>query len=131
MILDGDSVVLVKRAHAPLKGQWSLPGGGVELGETLDAALTREVLEETGLTIVIGPVIEVFDRIERDADGRIEFHYVIADYLCRCAGGRQPAAGSDADDVRWVDAVDLPAYELTDKAILVIRKARELAAAGF
>ena len=131
VILDGDRVLLVKRAHEPLKGEWSLPGGGVELGETLEAAIAREVLEETGLKVVIGPLVEVFDRIHRAADGRIEYHYVIADYLCRPAGADQPTHGSDADDVRWVNAGELAEYHLTDKATAVIQRARKLAAAGF
>ena len=81
VILDGDRVLLVKRGHEPLKGEWSLPGGAVEIGETLDAAVAREVLEETGLDVDVGPVVEVLDRIQRDADGRVEYHYVIVDYL--------------------------------------------------
>ena len=80
-------MLLVKRAHEPLKGEWSLPGGAVEVGETLEAALAREVLEETGLDVDVGPVVEVLDRIERDADGRVEYHFVIIDYLCRAVGG--------------------------------------------
>src|SRR3989440_8404211 len=83
VVLDGDRVLLAKRAHEPLKGQWSLPGGGVEIGETLEEALRREVLEETGLAVSVGPVVEIFERIERQADGRIEYHFVIVDYLCR------------------------------------------------
>ena len=69
VIVDGDRVLLVKRAHEPLKGEWSLPGGAVEVGETLEAALVREVREETGLDVDVGPVVEVLDRIRRDADG--------------------------------------------------------------
>ena len=74
VVLDGDRVLLVKRAHEPLKGQWSLPGGVVELGETLDVALMREVREETGLTITVGPVVEVLERVLRAADDRVEYH---------------------------------------------------------
>ena len=74
VILDGDRVVLVKRGQAPLKGRWSLPGGVVELGESLGEALAREVTEETGLKIEVGPVVDVLDRIEPSSDGRIEFH---------------------------------------------------------
>jgi mutator protein MutT len=125
VIFDGDRVLLVKRGHAPLKGEWSLPGGCVELGETLEAAVAREVLEETGLAVDVGPVVEVFDRVQQGDDGRVEYHYVIVDYLCRPRGARI-AHGSDAEDVRWVDPDDMPAYRLTDKAASVIRKARRL-----
>ena len=104
VILDGDRVLLVQRGQEPLKGEWSLPGGAVEVGETLDAALAREVREETALDVEVGPVVEVLDSIRRDADGRVEYHYVIIDYACRVRGGTPTAAahGTDADDVRWV-----------------------------
>src|SRR5579862_6341980 len=83
VILDSGRVLLVKRAHEPLKGEWSLPGGAVDVGETLEAAVAREILEETGLMVDVGPLVEVVQRITRDADGRIEYHFVIVDYACR------------------------------------------------
>jgi 8-oxo-dGTP diphosphatase len=126
VILDGDRVLLVKRGHEPLKGHWSLPGGSVELGETLEDALAREVREETGLEISIGPVVEVFDRIDRAADGRIMYHFVIVDFACAPAGGSLSHA-SDAEDARWVPVRDLSAYDVTEKATTVIHKALELA----
>lgn len=126
VILDGERVLLVKRGHEPLKGQWSLPGGTVELGETLEEAVAREVREETGLTITIGPVVEVFDRIDRGLDGRVRFHYVIVDFACTPASGALSHA-SDADDAQWVPVSDLAAYNVTQKATDVIRKALELA----
>src|SRR5439155_11424714 len=82
VIFDGDRVLLIKRGHEPLKGEWSLPGGRVELGETLGQAVAREVLEETGLVVDVGPVVEVLDRVHRTPDGRVEHHFVIIDYLC-------------------------------------------------
>ena len=126
VILDGDRVLLVRRGQEPLKGEWSLPGGAVEAGETLEGALSREVREETSLDVEVGPVVEVLDSIRLDADGRTEYHYVILDYACRVRGGTpiSPSAGTDADDVRWVKLDELEAYRLTAKAIAVIRKAR-------
>jgi 8-oxo-dGTP diphosphatase len=122
VIVDGDRVLLVKRAHEPLKGEWSLPGGAVEVGESLEAALVREVREETCLDVAVGPVVEVLDRIGRDATDRVEYHFVIVDYLCRAAGGTA-TCGSDAEDVRWVERRDLAAYHLTTAAAAVVEKA--------
>ena len=91
VVLDGSRVVLVQRGHAPLQGEWSLPGGAVELGETLEAALAREVLEETGLRVRVREPVEIFERIQPAGDGRIRFHYVVIDYLCTLEGGRLQA----------------------------------------
>jgi secondary thiamine-phosphate synthase enzyme len=126
VILDGDRVLLVQRRQEPLEGEWSLPGGAVEIGETLEAALAREVREETSLDVVVGPVVEVLDSIRRDAGGRAEYHYIIIDYACRVRRGTSTAAtrGTDAADVRWVPVDELDRYRLTDTALAVIRKAR-------
>jgi 8-oxo-dGTP diphosphatase len=125
VILDGDRVLLIKRGQEPLKGEWSLPGGAVESGETLDAALAREVREETCLDVVVGPVVDVLDSIRRDAEGRAEYHYIIIDYACRVRPGATSVAacGSDAADVDWVSVADLERYRVTPTAIAVIRKA--------
>jgi 8-oxo-dGTP diphosphatase len=128
VVLDaGGRVVLVRRRFEPLAGRWSLPGGGVDVGETLEAAVAREVLEETGLEVHVGPLVEVFDRIMPDAEGRTRFHFVLVDYLCRVRGGRAQA-GSDVSDVALADPAALDPYDLTDKARAVI--ARGLALAG-
>lgn len=97
-------VLLVQRGHEPAKGQWSLPGGLIDVGESLREAVIREVREETGLIVEPVELIELLERIHRDGD-RVRYHYVIADYLCRVAGGTL-AAASDADAVRWVERAE-------------------------
>lgn len=104
VVVDKGRVLLVRRGREPLKGRWTLPGGVLELGESLAAAVAREVLEETGLLVEPVELIELVDRIHRDGD-RIRYHYVIADYLCRVTGGALEA-GSDADAVRWVERAE-------------------------
>lgn len=117
----GDAVVLVRRASPPLQGQWSLPGGLVELGETLRAATEREAHEETGLIVTAGEVLEVFDRIIPGKDGRTQYHYVLVDFLCRVREG-ELRAGSDAADVAWVREGELENYKLEKPAMDVISK---------
>ena len=122
MILQGDSVVLVERGREPLKGRWSLPGGVVEAGERIEDALRREVKEETGLDVEVIELIEVFERIQRDAEGRPEYHYVLLDYYCEPRGGRLQAA-SDVARAEWVRREDVGRYPLTSGAREVIEKA--------
>ncbi len=97
-------VLLVQRGHEPAKGQWSLPGGLIDVGESLREAVIREVREETGLVVESVELIELLERIHRDGD-RVRYHYVIADYLCHLVGGAL-AAASDADAVRWVERAE-------------------------
>lgn len=97
-------VLVARRGHAPMKGRWTLPGGLLELGETMAEGVAREVREETGLLVEAVELIEVIDRILKQEE-RIQFHYVIADYLCRVAGGELHAA-SDADAVRWIEPAE-------------------------
>jgi 8-oxo-dGTP diphosphatase len=125
VVLDGGRVLLVRRAHEPLKGEWSLPGGALELGETLAGALVREVQEETGLQIRVGPVVEVLDRVHRAADGRVEYHFVLVDYLCAPIGGRL-MPNSDAADARWANVDELTEYRLAVSALEVIAKAAHM-----
>jgi len=119
-------VILVRRGHQPLAGEWSLPGGTLEVGETLEAAIAREVAEETGLTVDVGPVIEVFDRIMLDDQQRVQYHFVLVDYLCRPVGGAL-RAGSDAAAIAIADPAALESFRLTEKAASVIARGLEMA----
>lgn len=110
VVLLEDRVLLVRRGHAPLEGEWSLPGGVLELGESLEAGLRREIFEETALVVEPLSVLEVFDHISRDADGRIRFHYVIVDYLCGVAGGSL-ACATDVVEARWASRDELDLVE--------------------
>lgn len=125
VIIDGGQVVLVKRRHDPLAGRWSLPGGSLEVGETLEAGVAREMLEETGLVVRVGPIVEVFDRIIYDDEGRVRYHFVLVDYLCWPVAGRL-LAGSDADAVALADPTGLHRFDLTEKAGAVIARGFEL-----
>ena len=110
VVVDRGRVLLVRRGREPLKGQWSLPGGLLELGESLTAGVAREVLEETGLVVEPIELIELLDRIHRDSD-RVRYHYVLADYLCRVRGGSLKAA-SDADAVRWAERAEWNSHSI-------------------
>ena len=101
VIVDQSRVLVVRRGTEPMRGRWTIPGGLIEIGETLTEAVVRETREETGLEVEPVQLVELLDRIHRE-DGRVRYHYVIADYLCRVVGGRL-AAASDADAVQWVE----------------------------
>ena len=128
VIVEHGSVLLIKRAHDPRKGEWSLPGGRVELGETLVEATRREVKEETGLEVEVGALVELFDRVHR-RDERVQYHFVIADFLCAPRGGTL-AAADDALDVAWVTPDALDAYGVNEQAVAVIRKGLAMATAA-
>ena len=125
VIVDQGRVVLIKRRFEPLAGQWSLPGGTLEIGESLEAGVAREMREETGLEVAVGPVVDVFDRILLDTDGRVRYHFVLIDYLCRPIGGSL-VAGSDVADAVLADPAALAPFRLTPKAISVIDRALTL-----
>jgi len=115
-------ILLVERAGHPLKGYWSLPGGLVETGESLDAAIRREVLEETGLRVKPLEMFDVFERVMKDARGRIEYHYLLVDYVCKVTGGKL-AAADDVARVEWVPRERLGDYKLTEGTREVIERA--------
>jgi 8-oxo-dGTP diphosphatase len=129
VIVEGDRVLLVRRASEPLRGEWSVPGGMLELGEKLRDGVSREVEEETGLQVEPGEVLDVFDSIFTDTLGRTQYHYVLIDYLCVPISGQAHAA-SDVSDVRWVTAEALPAMELRESIEQVVRKGIARAKAG-
>lgn len=118
VVIHEGRVLLIRRGKEPLRGRWVIPGGTVELGETLEQALSREVAEETGLEVVPGELLTAFDRIQRD-QGAVLYHYVILDYLCAYRSGEARAA-SDAEAVAWVSPEELPAYDLPEKLLEVV-----------
>ena len=122
VIIDSGRALLVRRNTDPLKGEWSVPGGVLELGEKLRDGAAREALEETGLHVEVGEVLDVFDSIFPDTDGRTQYHYVLIDFLCRPLSG-EAAPGSDVSEVQWITAADLDRLSLRDSIAQVIRKA--------
>ncbi len=121
IIIEGARVVLVKRRHPPLQDQWSIPGGVLEVGELVREAAVREAREETGLSVEPGELLGVYDRVLRNVDKRVQYHYVLIDFLCRRVAGNI-AADSDAAEVRWFTWDELPALKLAEDTVDVIGK---------
>lgn len=126
VIVERGRALLVRRGTEPLKGEWSIPGGVVELGETLREAAAREAKEETGLEVEPGDVLEVVDRIMRDPESKVQYHYVLVDFLCRRLAG-EAQAGADASELRWITARELESFPIADSAANVVRKGLEQA----
>ncbi|MFZ0815753.1 MAG: NUDIX hydrolase [Candidatus Sulfotelmatobacter sp.] len=121
IIIEDARVVLVKRRHPPLQDQWSIPGGVLEVGELVREAAVREAREETGLTVEAGELLGVYDRVLRDAEQRVQYHYVLIDFLCQRVAG-DIAADSDAAEARWFTREELPDLNLAEDTLDVIRK---------
>jgi len=119
-----DRVLLVKRAHPPLQSQWSIPGGVLEVGELVREAAIREAREETGLIVEPGELLGVYDRVLRNEEQRVQYHYVLIDFLCRLVGG-ELCAGTDAAEVRWFAMEELQVLNLADDTQDVIQKGFE------
>lgn len=124
VVLKGDEVLLVRRGHEPRQGEWSIPGGVIELGETIKEAARREVKEECGLDIRVGRVLDVIDAIYGDEEGRIRYHYVLVDMAATYLNG-ELKAGSDVEEARWVKREELHRLSLPEKTRAVILKALE------
>jgi ADP-ribose pyrophosphatase YjhB (NUDIX family) len=116
----GDDVLLIERGKGPVRGNWSLPGGKQELGETVRETAHREIKEETGLDIDIVGLLDVVDLVRRDDEGRVRFHYTLVDFTATWRAG-EAVAGDDAAAVAWVPCADLDRYELWDETVRVIR----------
>ena len=129
VVLDGDRVILVKRGRRPAEGKWSIPGGLVDLGESTEAAARREVLEECGIHVRLAGLAGVVERVIRDPDGRVRYHYVLVDYVAH-PETRTLRPGSDAAAARWVPIVEVSRYDTTDGLLDMIRRAAEVSKGG-
>ena len=129
IIIENSRVVLIRRAHPPLQAEWSIPGGVLEVGELVREAAIREAREETGLTVEPSELLGVYDRVLRNAEQRVQYHYVLIDFLCRRVAG-DIAAASDAAEVRWFTREELPALNLAEDTLDVIANGFAKAKAG-
>jgi len=126
IILDRDErVVLIQRGQPPQQGRWSIPGGKLLLGEAMADGVQREVMEETGLQVSVGPLIDTVERVTRNAEGEIQYHYIIVDFLCSRTGGTL-SPNSDAASAEWASLDSLQNYDLIDGTEAVIRKALQM-----
>lgn len=125
VIWKDDHFLLIQRSKAPMKGGWSLPGGKLELGETLKEGLEREIMEETNLTVRIGPLIDVVDYIEKDEDGKVRIHYCLVDHIAFWQSG-EAIAGSDAAAVKWATLDEIGDYDLWKETRRLIEASKDM-----
>ena len=121
IVFENNRVLLVRRGKPPAEGDWAIPGGSVELGETLQQAVERELLEETGITVKANEIAYVFDVIPRDPQGRVRFHYVIIDLMADYISGR-PQPGDDVSDARWIAPDELKNLRINSSTLGLLRK---------
>jgi len=126
VVVSNGRALLIRRGGPPLEGQWSIPGGMLEVGESILEGVRRELGEETGIEVRVGQLIEVFERINPDGAGKTLYHFVVLDYLCEAVRG-EAHAGSDVTEVAWAAPQELAKYALTETATRVILKAFEMA----
>jgi 8-oxo-dGTP diphosphatase len=126
VVIENGRALLIRRGSPPLQGEWSIPGGMLEVGETLMDGVKRELGEETGIEVRVLELIEVFERIFRDGSGRPQYHFIILDYLCERVDG-EVRAGGDVTDAAWAGEEELERYSLTPTATRVLRKAFQMA----
>ncbi|HXT87546.1 MAG TPA: NUDIX hydrolase [Verrucomicrobiae bacterium] len=127
VVIQGARVLLIRRGQPPLEGRWSIPGGILEIGETITAAIERELKEETGVSVRVLGLLEIYEKVLRDSDNRAQYHFVILDYMCEFVEGTAEAAG-DVTDTAWVAEEGLEKLQLTSAALRVVKKAFALAA---
>jgi len=127
VVIHGGRVLLIRRGQPPLEGRWSIPGGILEIGETIASAIERELKEETSVSVRVMGLLEIYEKVLRDSDNRAQYHFVILDYICEFVEGTPDAAG-DVTDAEWVSEADLEKLQLTSAALRVVKKAFALAA---
>jgi mutator protein MutT len=129
IIIRGEEVLLARRGNEPGYGEWSIPGGAVELGEKLEEAVAREVSEEVNVAVRVGEMVEVLERIFRDPAGKVHYHYVLVDFLCQHLSG-EGSPSSDALEMKWVHLSEVSRYSLPERTKRVIQKAFEMKQRG-
>jgi ADP-ribose pyrophosphatase len=121
VVIKDDRVLLVRRGKPPAFGEWAIPGGSVELGETLQQAVERELREETGITVRAGEICHTFEAVKRDDDGRVRFHYIIIDLMVEYLSG-EPVPASDVTEAAWLTSGDLAAWPINATTLELLRK---------